>query len=296
MTVQTEKHSITLKDCASFLFLGCVWGASFLFMRVGVPELSAPVFGGLRVALAGLILLPILLRKTHWKVFQKNWLKLSVNGFLNPFLPFMLFAFALNELNAGVASVINASVPMITGLIAHVFLKDYLSKQQVVGLTIGIFGVVFLMYDGFSSGTQGSLGSFFLALTACLSYAVGSNFSKHYLQDVPPMTIASSGLVVSGLMALPFIFGFFPDTAAISWQAWASVLSIAVVSTAMAMTLFFQLIQRIGATRTTMVTLIIPLFGIFFGVVLLGEDVTFNMLMGSVVVLTGTALAIFAKR
>lgn len=283
------------KVYATFLFLAAVWGASFLFMRVGVPELSAPVFGGLRVAMAGLVLLPILLKPKHWQEFKKNWLKLSLIGIISTGLPFMLYAFAAYELNAGTASVINASVPMITGLIAHLFFKDYLSKGQAVGLAIGVVGVAILMYDGMVAGVQTGLLAFMLAIGACVCYAIGSNLAKHFLSGINPITTASSGLVASGIVALPVIISFFPNHA-VSMQAWASVVAIAVASTSMAMILFYRLIQQLGPTKTTSVTLLIPIFGVIFGAVFLGEQITITMLIGAVVVLCGTALAMFAKK
>lgn len=280
---------------ATFLFLAVVWGASFMFMRIGVPELGAPVFGGLRVVIAGLALSPLLLKPKHLQEFRANWLKLSAIGILSTGLPFMLLSFAAYQINAGTASVINASVPMITGLIAHLFFKDYLAKQQIIGLFIGILGVFILMYDGITASTQTSLWAFSLAISACFCYAIGGNLAKRHLAGISPMTTASSGLLASGLVTLPFVIVFFPNQT-ISTQAWAAVLTIALFSTAIAMILFYQLIQAIGPTKTTVVTLIVPIFAILFGILFLNETLTPMMLVGAVIVLMGTSMTIFAKK
>lgn len=264
-----------------------------MFMRIGVPEFGAYVFGGLRVGIAGLVLLPLLLRPKHWREYKSNWLKLSVIGILSTGIPFMLFAFAAYQINAGVLSVINASVPVLTGLIAHILFKDYLSKQQFIGLIIGVLGVTLLVSDGLHHGTS-SVWAFIAALSACLCYAIGSNLAKRYLSDISSITTAASGLLASGLVTLPIVVAFFPTTA-VSLSAWFSAISIAVLSTAVAMIMFYQLIHLVGPTKTLTVALFIPVFGIFWGVLILNETLSSNMLLGTVIILSGTALTIFKR-
>lgn len=281
------------KITAYFIFLAAVWGASFMFMRVGVPEFGAYAFGGLRVGIAGLVLLPLLLKPKRFKEYKANWLKLSLIGIFSTAMPFMLFSFAAYQINAGVLSVMNASVPVMTGVIAHFFFKDYLTRQQFIGLVVGVLGVTLLVSDGLQSG-QSAWWAFAAALGACVCYALGSNLAKRYLSGISPMTTAASGLVASGVVTLPIVLIFFPQTA-ISGAAWGSVLAIAILSTAVAMIVFYQLLQMVGPTKTVTVTLLIPLFGIFWGVVLLGETVSSNMFLGSVVILLGTALTILRR-
>lgn len=279
-----------------FLFLAAVWGASFMFMRVGAPEFGAYAFGGLRVGIAALVLLPVLLRKTYWQEFTANWFRLSAIGVLSMGIPFILFAYALYELSSGIASVINASTPVLTGVIAHFYFKQRLSLQQFVGLLIGMVGVGVLMLDGLQGGV--SLKSFVAALSACLCYAIGSNLSKQYLAHISPMTTAASGLLAAGIATLPCVVMFFPDKhiSQISLAAWASVIAIATVSTAIAMVMFYRLIQLLGATKTVSITLLIPVFGILWGMLLLGESLTPHMLVGTLIILLGTALTIFQPK
>lgn len=284
---------MNLKITIYFIFLAAVWGASFMFMRVGVPEFGAYAFGGLRVGIAGLVLLPLLLKPTRLQEYKANWLKLSLIGVISTGAPFMLFSFAAYQINAGTLSVINAAVPVITGVIAHCFFRDYLSKQQFVGLIVGVLGVALLVSDGLDSGS-GSLWAFAAALGACLCYAVSSNLAKRYLAGISPMTTASSGLLASGFVTLPLVIYHFP-TASVSWAAWGAVIAIAVISTAAAMIIFYVVLQSIGPTKTVTVTLLIPLFGIFWGATLLGEQVSADMLLGTIVILSGTALTIFRR-
>lgn len=273
-----------------FIFLAAVWGASFMFMRVGVPEFGVYAFGGLRVGIAGLVLLPLLFTAKRWAEFKANWLRLSLIGIVSAGLPFMLYAFAAKTLNAGVSSVINASVPIMTGFIAHVFFHDRISKQQLLGLVVGVVGVAFLMLDTLSQGVSSPL-PFLGALAACLCYAIGSNLTKRYLPHVSPMTTAASGLLASGVVTLPFVVYYFPSQP-VSLHAWAATIAIAVVSTAVAMIIFYDLIKKVGPTKTVTVTLLIPVFGIFWGMLLLRETLTLQMLIGTVIILIGTALSV----
>lgn len=285
---------MNIKIAIYFIFLAAVWGASFMFMRVGVPEFGAYAFGGLRVGIAGLVLLPLLLKPKRFAEYKANWVSLSLIGIFSTAVPFMLFSFAAYQVNAGVLSVINASVPVMTGVIAHVFFKDYLTRIQFLGLIIGVSGVTLLVSDGLKGG-QSSWWAFAAALGACLCYALSSNLAKRYLSGISPMTTAASGLVASGIVTLPLVIGYFPQNE-VSWAAWGSAVAIAVLSTAVAMIVFYQVLQAIGPTKTVTVTLFIPLFGIFWGVLLLGEAVSSHMLLGTAVILLGTALTVFRIR
>lgn len=276
-----------------YLFLAAVWGASFMFLRVGVPEFGAYPFTGLRVGIAGLALLPFLLQKKRRGEIKENWLRLTLIGFLSTGVPFTLYSFALTSLNAGIGSVINASVPMMTGVLAHIFFQEKLTAKQWLGLFIGLAGVSVLMADGLANGI-GDLSAFFIALCACLFYAIGSNLTKRYLSHISSMTTAASGLVASGLIMLPLTIALFPSTP-ISNNAILSALGISLLSTAVAMVMFYSLIKALGPTKTVTLTLVIPVFGFFWGIVLLGEPFTRQMAIGSVIILCGTALSIFDK-
>lgn len=265
-----------------------------MFMRVGVPEFGAYAFGGLRVGIAGLVLLPLLLRAKNRIEFQQNWLRLSLIGLISTGIPFTLYAFAAHSLNAGVSSVINASVPVMTGAIAHFYLQDRLTSRQTLGLVVGLVGVTLLMLDGLQGGL-GSLPAFCAALGACLCYAVGSNLSKRYLAHISPLTTAASGLCVSGIILSPLILATYPQQT-VSWAAWGAVLGVAVLSTAIAMIIFYYLIQQLGPTKTVSVTLLIPVFGIFWGMLLLDEKLTLLMVVGTLIILSGTALSVLTKR
>ena len=284
---------IQLKHLLMFVLLASIWGASFMFTRVASPEFGAFAFASLRLGIAAVVLFPILLMAGNWKYLRNDfWLIVFISLF-NSALPFVMFAYATLYLEAGMTSVLNSFVPMLSGLIAHIYFKDYLSKSQQLGLVIGIIGVGVLMMGKMGFGNNTIL-PLFACLAACLSYAISANITKRKLSHVPPKVLASSTMFVSGLLLIPFGLSTWPDTMP-SLTAWSAVLAVAVLSTALAYLLFFELIKNIGPTRTVSVTLLIPIFGIFWGAVLLDEPITWTIIVGTIIIITGAFLSLSLK-
>ena len=284
---------IQAADILIFILLASIWGASFMFTRIASPEFGAFAFASLRLGLAALVLFPILIMAGNWKYLRDDlWLIAFISVF-NSALPFVMFAYATLYLEAGLTSVLNSFVPMLSGLIAHLYFKDYLSRSQQAGLIIGIIGVGVLMMDkmGFGNNTILPLSA---CLVACLSYAVSANLTKRKLSHVPPKVLAASTMLVSGTLLIPFGVVTWPDSNP-SLTAWGAVIAVAVISTALAYLLFFRLIKNIGPTRTVSVTLLIPIFGIFWGALLLDEPITWTIILGTLIIVTGAYLSLSLK-
>lgn len=277
-----------------FLFTAAVWGASFLFLRIGVPEFGPYAFACLRALIAACVLLPFVLNRTHWQEIKTHWLALSALGILNMGIPFTLFSYAAQSTQASVLSVINASVPLLTGAIAHLFFRDLLNRRQILGLLIGVIGVTLLVWDSHQA-TNDSFLAMLAAFVACLCYAISANLTKRYFTEIRPMSLAAVGILASGLLILPLMLTHLPEQS-ISLKAWGAVIAIAVFSTAMAMILFYQILKTIGPTKTVSLTLLIPMFGMLWGVTLLDEHLSVAMIVGAAIILLGTALAVFSKK
>ena len=290
---------MTNRDLIIFVTLSFMWSLSFVFYRVGVPEFGSLAFASLRVIFAGLVMLVfVLLKKKNRDGIKQHWKMLSLVGIFSAALPFVLFSFSAQSVNAGVLAVLNASVPMMSGFIARVFFKDRLSKKQALGLVIGVVGVIILMSESlFGGGEQGKgliegLLPMGYALLACVGYALGANITKNYLYDVSPVAITAGSLIIGSLIMLPVAFTEFPYGKAISIKAWVSVICIGVFSTAIALIFMNQLIKNIGPTRATSITLVIPIFAIILGYLLLGEALNIQAIIGSIVILIGTYLSL----
>ena len=289
---------MTRRDLITFFVLSFMWSLSFIFYRVGVPEFGSLAFASLRVIFAGSIMVVFLLLSPKDRVgILKKWKMLTIVGLFSAAIPFTLFSFSAQSVNAGVLAVLNAAVPMMSGFIASTFFNEKLAKKQILGLVIGIIGVVILMSENLF-GEQGAqdLSSTLLpmgyALLGAVGYAVGANVTRNYLEDLSPIAITAGSLIIASLAMLPIAVYNFPYGASISAKAWLSVICIGVFSTAIALIFMNQLIKNIGPMRATSITLVIPIFAIFFAYVLLGEALDIGAIIGSVVILFGTYLSL----
>lgn len=283
------------RDLITFITLSLMWSLSFIFYRVGVPEFGSLAFASLRVVFAGLTMLVfVLLSSKNRQGIREKWPVLTLVGLFSAAIPFILFSFSAQSVNAGVLAVLNASVPMMSGFIASTFFNDKLAKKQILGLIIGVIGVVILMSErlfGEQASDSGLLPLGY-ALLGCVGYATGANITKNYLDNVSPIAITAGSLIIASLVMLPIAIYEFPYGKTISLQAWVSVVCIGIFSTAIALIFMNQLIKSIGPMRATSITLVIPIFAIILGYVLLGEALDIGAIIGSIVILIGTYLSL----
>ena len=279
---------------AEFILLAALWGASFLFMRLGTLEFGPLPTAGLRVAIASLALLPVMLSRGLWPQLRQHWKPVMICGLINSAIPFALFSFALLSISTGLSSILNATVPLFGALVAWLWLGDKPGTSRTVGLVIGFIGVALLAsgkasFKPDASGAVTALG-ILACLLATISYAVAASFTRRYLSGLNSLMVATGSQIGAALgLALPTLL-MWPVQAP-SLKAWGALLALGTLCTAVAYVLFFRLIERLGPARAITVTFSIPVFAVFYGVTLLGETVTTWMLFCGVIVLCGTALA-----
>lgn len=277
-----------------FVLLAAIWGASFLFMRQGALELGPLPTAGLRVAIAALALLPVMLSRGLWPQFRRHWKAVMFCGLINSALPFALFSYAVLSISTGLTSILNATVPLFGALVAWAWLGERPGASRSLGLLIGFVGVALLAGDKASFKAdvpmwQSALGAL-ACLLATLSYAVAANYTQRYLSGLNPLMSATGSQIGAALgLAVPTLL-LWPAQAP-SALARGALLALGVLCTALAYVLYFRLIERLGPTRAITVTFTIPVFAVFYGVTLLGEQVTPWMLLCGAIVLCGTALA-----
>ncbi len=265
-----------------FVLLGAIWGASFLFTRLGAAEFGALPTAGLRVGIAALFLLPLLLARRQGLALARHWKKIFLLGMLNSGIPFACYAYALLAITTGLSALINATVPLFGALVAWVWLKDRPHGLKILGLLIGFVGVAMLAWGK---------ASLVACLVACLCYGISASYTRRYLSGVPSLVVATGSQIGATLgLALPTLWLWPAQNP--SLNAWLALLVVGVVCTGIAYVLFFRLIDKMGAASTLTVTFLIPVFAVIYGVLFLGEAVTSWMLICGTVILSGTALSL----
>jgi drug/metabolite transporter (DMT)-like permease len=278
-------------DVIDFVLLSAIWGASFLFLRIGAPEFGAFALIGLRTGIAACCLLPLVLLREGKTSLVAHARELTMVGIVNAFIPFTLLAYAAISLTAGFTSLINATTPLFAGLVGMFWLKAKLTRLQWIGLFIGAIGMIVLTWGKVDFKPGGSGLAIVAGLIATLSYGFSSHYTKKNLAGVSPMTVTAGSQTAGALLLLPFAIYFWPQTMP-SAKAWGAAILLAVLATAIALILFFRLIARLGGQKASAVTFLIPVFAAAFGALFLGETVTVSMVTGGAIVLAGTALTL----
>jgi len=278
------------RDLIDLILLAALWGASFLFQRVAVPAFGALPLAAVRIAVAALVLLPLLAWRGGLADIGRRPGAFLMLGALNTAVPFVLFAWAVLTITAGVAAILNATAPMFAALVAWVWLRERPGALQALGLVIGFGGVLWLVTARAGLDVEGARGPIVAGLVACLCYGISGNYARRSFADVSPLTMATGSQIAATLLLLPFAVWAWPASTP-GARDWIAALVLGVFCTGLAYLLFFRLLSRVGAARAMTVTFLIPAFAMLWGALFLGERVTATMLAGCVVILIGTALA-----
>jgi drug/metabolite transporter (DMT)-like permease len=286
------------------LVLAAIWGASFLFMRILAPHLPAFLIANLRIIVAGLFLLGLYIF-TQQQVTTEIWANkktLTIIGLFNSAIPFALYAFAAHHIPAAYSAVLNALTPVFTALIARFYLKTELKKRVYLGLLLGFVGVYFLMSPKLAQSNFQELWQrdiyFILSILACIlatiCYGIGTNFSKKHGSHISIQSLSAGSQIVIGTMMLPIAVylklpSFIMQLNAILWLA---ILALGILCSGVAYTLFFKLMKEGGPVYASITTFLIPLFGIFWAYVFLGESVPPTTFVSALMILSATFLVL----
>jgi drug/metabolite transporter (DMT)-like permease len=280
------------RDFAGLALLGALWGGSFLFIRVAVPALGPFLLVELRVGLAATALLLYALAAGRVPKIRSRWRSFLILGFLNAAVPFSLISAAEIHLTASLAAILNSSTVMFTAMVAAIWMGDVLTASKLVGIVLGIVGVTVLVgWDPIPLNGVVLL-SVAAMLVASLSYALGATYVKSSFSGIPPLGMAIGQLGAATTLLLPSFVVSFPGEVPSSAVTF-SMLGLALLSTAAAYLIYFRLIENVGPTSTVTVTLLVPVFGLVFGVLLLDEPfgpgtlAGLGIILSSVVLITG---------
>ena len=266
--------------------LAATWGASYLFIKVGLRDLDAAQVVCSRTLLAALVLLPVAWRSGAVPALLERKADLVLIALVQVTVPFLLISVAENHIDSALAGILVASAPIFTAVLATRFDQaERSSGWGAVGVLVGILGVVLLFgVDLSGDGTQLLAGG--AILLAGLCYAGGAMLIKSRTAGVPPAGVAASTMTLSALFTLPLAL-LHPPTS-LGLDAAASVLALGGLGTGLAFLIFYTLIAELGPRRASLVAYIAPGFAVVYGAVLLGEHITAATIGGLVLILAGS--------
>ena len=275
------------------LVLAAIWGASYLFIKVGVRDFEPTVLMTLRLLIAGLLLFAFLAATTGagnaLQGVRMAWRDGLVFGAINGALPFTLIAWGETHIDSGVAAIAQASVPIFVALLAIKFNPSQRSSgMKLVGILVGLLGVGVLAGVHPEGGGWAVAGTLAVVL-ASISYAAGGLYGQHALGRASGPVLATASMLYGGLLLLPFALFQLPDHTP-GWKPVASLLGLAVLGTAVAQLLLFRILRLYGAARLSLVTYLIPAFALLYGSLILDEPLRPSMLVGLGLILGGVAL------
>jgi drug/metabolite transporter (DMT)-like permease len=286
----TRRHLIML------FVLAALWGASFMFIKIGDRELHPFTLVGFRMALGALTLVPIVLatlgRRQTLAELRAAAGPLIVTGLVNSAIPILSITWAETRIDSGLTAVIQASAPLFTALLALRFSREESVRGlRLAGLVVGFPGVALLV----GGKPSGELVAGLAVVFAAFCYAAAGLYTGRKLRGVSPLVIALGSLTAAALATLPI--GLFQLPSHVTgWKVTASMLALGIAGTGLAYILYYGLISGAGASRAILITYLVPTFAVVYGAVLLGESVTAATIGGLALVLAGVALGTGALR
>lgn len=290
--IRRLKEDKSLFSWVLLLVLALIWGSSFILIKKGLTVFSAPEVGALRILSAALFSLPIAVPVLRKLSIRHLWLLLFI-GFLGSFIPAFLFAFAETAISSSLTGILNALTPLCVLIVGAVFFRQQITMKSSIGLAIGFAGTLLLILSG--DGKVGGINYYaLLVVLASLCYGFNLNIIKEYLSDVRPAAITSVSLLFVGPLSLIYLL-FFSDFATnvvevgVGWPLIAIIL-LGVVGTTVALVLFNKLVQMQSAVFASLVTYLIPVVAVFWGL-LDGENLTLLHFIGMSAILCGVYVA-----
>jgi len=280
-----------LRNFLWLLLLAALWGPSFIFIKLAVEDIPPITMAAGRVGLAAAALYLVLrFQGRNLPGPGRIWKNFAVMGFFSNALPFALFSWGEQYIDSALAAILNGTTPLFTILLAHIFIgDDRLTLPKLGGVLLGFSGLVLLilpaLFDGVHATTLG-----LLALTvAAASYGVAIVYSRLNLRGLPPLVAPTAQLAMATVYLLPLsLLVEQPYRLPLpSWTSAGSLIALALVGTALAFVLYYRIIEHTSATYLSMVTYLVPIFGVTLGVVVLNEQLQWNAYAGCALILVG---------
>jgi drug/metabolite transporter (DMT)-like permease len=279
---------VSARGWVLFAAVSVIWGMPYLFIKIGVEELTPGFVAWSRVALAAIVLLPIAIKTGALRGLPLRWL--VAFAAVEIAIPFPLIGFGEQRISSSLAAILIAALPLVVAFLALRFdHAERPSRIRLLGMLVGLSGVVALVGIDIGGSGYELLGAA-AVLTATLGYACGPLIVKRHLAGADPLGPVTAAMAIASVMLLPFGIGDFP-TQAPATDTLAAIVVLGLVCSAAAFLLFFRLIAEVGPSRATVITYVNPIVALALGVAVLGESVTAGAIAGLLLILAGSWLA-----
>jgi drug/metabolite transporter (DMT)-like permease len=272
-----------------FITLGLIWSSSFLWIKIGVQEIGPMALVAYRMLFGALTAILIAMyQKVQWPRDWKTWGIYAILGPTSLAIPIFFISWGEQAIDSAVASILNATVPLFTIVIAHFWLHDdKMTVQKVLGLLIGFAGVVVLLSEDLLTSSHNSVIGQAAVILASLFYAGSSVFARRATQHVdgfvrgaaPLITAAIFMWLIGPIAEKPFLVPTLPLT-------WTAALWLGIFGSGLAIIMFYYLLHEIGPTRTSLVTYLFPLGGVILGVTFLNEHLSWQLALGAALIIS----------
>lgn len=275
------------------IVLSIIWGTSYILIKKGLQGFTPVQLGSVRIVIAGLFLFLIGFKSLK-SISKTEWKWVIISGFIGSFIPVFLFAYAETEIDSSVAAILNSLVPLFTLFVGLFAFGVTFTKNQLIGVLVGLVGAGFLIFFGKGVNPDQNYWYAGFVIIATICYACNANIIKSKLQQVSPMGIAVgnfAAIIIPALMILPFS-GFFSAevrSGEFFWSSLGYIVVLCAIGTCIAKVMFNRLVQISSAVFSVSVTYLIPIVGIFWGM-LDGEQFTLRQLFASLLILVGVYL------
>lgn len=295
MDKQSKKNhsNIGLKSWLILIFLGILWGSSFLLIKKGLIAFTPGELTGIRMFGASIFFLPVFL-KYQYEINRDNIKYLIVVGVFGTALPTLLYAIAQTQVNSSISAVLNSLTPLFTLVLGILFFKTAFTSNKAIGVVLGLFGAGILILFGKSAGLSGNVYYGLFIILATMFYGLSANTVKAFLENISTYTISSTAVVMLGipsflyLLTTDFIDKMQHDEMA--WFSFGAITLLALVSTVIGSLVFYKLVQETNALFGSMVAYLIPIVAMILGSYD-GEPITIFHFIGVVFILGGVYIS-----
>ena len=279
------------KNLGLLMLLAAMWGPSFLFIKVAVEDIPPLTLVLGRVAIGATFLSAVLIvQRRQLSRDRRVWRALAFTALMQNALPWVLLSWGEQYIDSALASILNGTTPLFTIVLAHFLIEgDRLTASKVLGVGVGFIGLILLILPSLAGGVRASTWGIIAVTFASVAYGVAIVYGRKHLRGLPPLVAPTTQLLLATAYMLPvtLIFDRPWTLPAPPPAALASLIALGILGTGLAFIVYFRLLEVADATYVSMVTYVIPIFGVILGVLVLNERLTWHTLAGFALILLG---------